>query len=43
MTGALVTAGVAFPWGFHVFAAVGVLGALGMATTRTRRAVRAGR
>ncbi|WNV73817.1 aromatic acid/H+ symport family MFS transporter [Geodermatophilus sp. DSM 44513] len=36
VTGALVTAGVAFPWGFYVFAVVGVLGAIGMSTTRTR-------
>ncbi|WP_072918484.1 hypothetical protein [Geodermatophilus obscurus] len=43
VTGALVTAGVAFPWGFSVFAAVGVLGSLGMTTTRIRRAVGAGR
>jgi len=33
-----VTAGVAFPWGFYVFAVVGVLGALGISTTRPRRA-----
>jgi AAHS family benzoate transporter-like MFS transporter len=38
VTGALVTAGVAFPWGFYVFAVVGVLGALGMSLTRPRRA-----
>jgi MFS transporter, AAHS family, benzoate transport protein len=37
ITGALVTAGVAFPWGFYVFAVVGVLGALGMAATVARR------
>jgi MFS transporter, AAHS family, benzoate transport protein len=43
MTGALVTAGVAFPWGFYVFAAVGVLGALALSTARTRQAVGAGR
>src|SRR3712207_2988273 len=36
VTGALVTAGVAFPWGFYVFAVVGVLGALALATTRVR-------
>ncbi|MGY1761944.1 MFS transporter [Geodermatophilus sp. SYSU D00779] len=38
VTGALVTAGVAFPWGFYVFAVVGVLGALALATARTRQA-----
>jgi MFS transporter, AAHS family, benzoate transport protein len=38
ITGALVTAGVAFPWGFYVFAVVGVLGALGISLTRPRRA-----
>ncbi|SNS20306.1 Sugar phosphate permease [Geodermatophilus pulveris] len=37
VTGALVTAGVAFPWGFYVFAVVGVLGALGMSLTRSAR------
>jgi MFS transporter, AAHS family, benzoate transport protein len=35
ITGALFSAGIAFPWGFYVFAAVGVLGALGMLLTRT--------
>jgi len=39
ITGALVTAGVAFPWGFYVFAVVGVLGALGISITRPRQAV----
>jgi MFS family permease len=34
ITGALVTAGVAFPWGFYVFAVVGVLGALALTTAR---------
>jgi MFS family permease len=38
ITGALVTAGVAFPWGFYVFAVVGVLGALGISITRPRQA-----
>jgi hypothetical protein len=33
ITGALVTAGVAFPWGFYVFAVVGALGALAFAVT----------
>ncbi|MGY1624732.1 MFS transporter [Geodermatophilus sp. SYSU D00965] len=36
ITGALVTAGVAFPWGFYVFAVVGVLGALGISVVRSR-------
>ncbi|KQS71545.1 aromatic acid/H+ symport family MFS transporter [Modestobacter sp. Leaf380] len=34
--GALLGAGIAFPWGFYVFAAVGVAGALAFALTRTR-------
>src|SRR3712207_9338237 len=38
VTGALVTAGVAFPWGFYVFAVVGVLGALALSGARTRQA-----
>jgi MFS family permease len=37
LTGGLVTAGVAFPWGFYLFAVVGALGALAFAVTRTRR------
>jgi MFS family permease len=36
ITGALVTAGIAFPWGFYVFAVVGALGALAFSITRTR-------
>ncbi|MGY1824078.1 MFS transporter [Geodermatophilus sp. SYSU D00079] len=36
VTGALVTAGAAFPWGFYVFAVVGVLGALGISLARAR-------
>lgn len=36
VTGALVTAGIAFPWGFYVFAVVGALGALALSLTRTR-------
>jgi benzoate transport len=35
ITGALVTAGIAFPWGFYVFAVVGALGALAFSITRT--------
>ena len=38
ITGALVTAGIAFPWGFYVFAVVGALGALAFSMTRVRRA-----
>ncbi len=38
VTGALVTAGVAFPWGFYVFAVVGVVGALALSAARTRQA-----
>ncbi|GAA4308329.1 MFS transporter [Klenkia terrae] len=37
LTGGLVTAGIAFPWGFYLFAVVGALGALAFAVTRTRR------
>lgn len=37
VTGALVTAGLAFPWGFYVFAVVGVLGALALSTAVARR------
>ncbi|MGY1727388.1 MFS transporter [Geodermatophilus sp. SYSU D01062] len=40
ITGALVTAGIAFPWGFYVFAVVGALGALALSVTRTRRPAR---
>jgi MFS family permease len=36
LTGGLVTAGLAFPWGFYLFAAVGALGALAFAVTRGR-------
>ncbi|MCA1186626.1 MULTISPECIES: aromatic acid/H+ symport family MFS transporter [Saccharopolyspora] len=32
--GALLTAGIAYPWGFYAYAAVGVLGALGIALVR---------
>ncbi|MGY1692854.1 MFS transporter [Geodermatophilus sp. SYSU D01105] len=39
ITGALVTAGVAFPWGFHLFAVVGVLGALGISVAKARQAL----
>lgn len=35
--GALLGAGIAFPWGFYVFAVVGALGALALAVTRVRR------
>jgi AAHS family benzoate transporter-like MFS transporter len=37
ITGALVTAGIAFPWGFYVFAVVGALGALAFSVARTVR------
>ncbi|MCX2731271.1 aromatic acid/H+ symport family MFS transporter [Saccharopolyspora sp. NFXS83] len=33
--GALLTAGIAYPWGFYAYAAVGVLGAVGIALVRT--------
>ena len=36
VTGALVTAGLAFPWGFYVFAVVGVLGAIALSGARAR-------
>jgi MFS family permease len=36
ITGALVTAGIAFPWGFYVFAVVGALGALAFSAARVR-------
>jgi AAHS family benzoate transporter-like MFS transporter len=35
--GALLSAGIAFPWGFYVFAVVGALGALALAVTRVSR------
>ncbi|MGR7026824.1 MFS transporter [Geodermatophilus sp. URMC 62] len=35
LAGLLVGAGVAFPWGFYLFAVVGVLGAAALAVTRT--------
>lgn len=35
--GALLGAGIAFPWGFYVFAVVGALGALALSVTRVRR------
>lgn len=38
LTGALVAAGIAYPWGFHLFAAVAVLGVIAMAVVP--RAVR---
>jgi MFS family permease len=37
ITGALVTAGIAFPWGFYVFAVVGALGAVAFSVTVTLR------
>jgi MFS transporter, AAHS family, benzoate transport protein len=37
VTGALVTAGIAFPWGFYVFAVVGALGAVALSVTRALR------
>jgi MFS family permease len=36
ITGALFAAGNAFPWGFYVFAVVGLLGALALAAARGR-------
>ncbi|MGY1722668.1 MFS transporter [Blastococcus sp. SYSU DS0533] len=36
LTGALVTAGIAFPWGFYLFAVVGGLGAVALSTARRR-------
>jgi AAHS family benzoate transporter-like MFS transporter len=38
ITGALFAAGNAFPWGFYVFAVVGLLGALALAVARPRAA-----
>lgn len=35
--GALLQAGIAYPWGFYAFAAVGVLGALALAASRPVR------
>ena len=35
--GALLSAGIAFPWGFYVFAVVGALGAVALAATRVWR------
>lgn len=35
--GIMVTAGVAYPWGFFAFAIVGLLGALIFSTSRTLR------
>ncbi|WP_369134715.1 MFS transporter [Modestobacter sp. I12A-02662] len=35
--GTLLAAGLAFPWGFYVFAVVGALGALALAVTQVRR------
>lgn len=35
--GALLQAGVAYPWGFYAFAAVGVLGAVALSTSRPVR------
>jgi len=39
ITGALFTAGLAFPWGFYVFAVVGALGALALTVVRRRDGV----
>ncbi|WP_091324340.1 MFS transporter [Geodermatophilus ruber] len=38
LAGLLVSAGLAFPWGFYLFAAVGLLGAVGISAARPRRA-----
>ncbi|SHG33200.1 MFS transporter [Geodermatophilus nigrescens] len=40
ITGTLVTAGIAFPWGFYVFAVVGALGAVALSVTRALRTAR---
>jgi AAHS family benzoate transporter-like MFS transporter len=37
ITGALFSAGLAFPWGFYLFAVVGALGALALSRAVTRR------
>jgi hypothetical protein len=37
ITGALVTAGIAYPWGFYLFAVVGVLGAVALRRHPARR------
>ena len=37
LTGALLAAGHAFPWGFYVFAVVGALGALSLVFARSQR------
>lgn len=41
VTGALVTAGIAYPWGFYFFAAVGLLGLLAVWIVPNERKVRA--
>jgi MFS family permease len=38
ITGALFAGGLAFPWGFYLFAVVGALGALALSIARTVRA-----
>ncbi|WP_344119049.1 aromatic acid/H+ symport family MFS transporter [Kocuria aegyptia] len=40
--GTLLTAGLAYPWGFFAFAAVGALGGLALTGTRTRQDLREG-
>jgi MFS family permease len=39
--GALLSAGIAYPWGFYVFAAVAALGALAVAAVGVGRAAKA--
>ena len=41
VTGALVTAGIAYPWGFYFFAAIGLLGLLAVWIVPNERKVRA--
>ncbi|WP_375424018.1 MFS transporter [uncultured Friedmanniella sp.] len=38
LTGMLLTAGIAYPWGFYLFAVVAVVGALAVAVVRSRSA-----
>jgi AAHS family benzoate transporter-like MFS transporter len=42
LTGVLVSADLAFPWGFYLFAVVGALGAVALVAARTVRGSRAG-
>jgi MFS transporter, AAHS family, benzoate transport protein len=40
LAGLLVSAGLAFPWGFYLFAVVGALGAVALAAVRLQRPAR---